>query len=83
MLVMSRRQGEAILIHGDIEIHILSVGRSKVRIGIKAPREVPVVAREIELVQKENAEAAATHSSEVLSAAIAGILDIANDRSSR
>ena len=34
MLVMLRRAGEAILIREDIEIHILNVGRSRVRIGI-------------------------------------------------
>lgn len=58
MLVMRRREGEAILIGDDIEIHILSIGRSKVKIGISAPRSVPVSTREIELVRSENQAAA-------------------------
>jgi carbon storage regulator len=48
MLVMRRRTGEAVLIGSDIEIHILSIHRSKVKIGINAPRSIPVCAREVE-----------------------------------
>jgi carbon storage regulator len=58
MLVMRRRMGEAVLIGSDIEIHILSVHRSKVKIGINAPRSIPVCAREVELVRQENLVAA-------------------------
>jgi len=54
MLVMRRREGEAILIGSDVEIRILSVHGNKVKIGITAPRSVPVTAREIELVRSEN-----------------------------
>lgn len=58
MLVMRRRQGEAILIGEDVEIRILSIDGTRVKIGILAPRSVPVSAREIELVRKENRQAA-------------------------
>jgi len=58
MLVMRRRTGEAVLIGNDIEIHILSIHRSNVKIGIKAPRSIPVCAREVELVRQENLVAA-------------------------
>jgi len=58
MLVMRRRRGEAVLIGNDIEIHILSIHRSRVKIGINAPRSIPVCAREIELVRQENLVAA-------------------------
>lgn len=58
MLVMRRREGESILIGEDIEIRILSIDRSKVKIGITAPREIPVVTREMELVRRENQAAA-------------------------
>jgi carbon storage regulator len=58
MLVMRRRTGEAVLIGSDIEIHILSIHRSKVKIGINAPRSIPVCAREVELVRQENLVAA-------------------------
>lgn len=58
MLVMSRRQGEVILIGADIEIVIAHIGRSRVRVGISAPRQTPVIAREVKLVGEENRAAA-------------------------
>lgn len=59
MLMMSRRQGETILIGEDIEIVIAHIGRSRVKVGIRAPRETPVVALEVKLVREENLAAAA------------------------
>jgi carbon storage regulator len=56
---MSRRQGETILIGDQIEIVIAHIGRSRVRVGIRAPREMPVIARELQLVSDENRTAAA------------------------
>ncbi len=58
MLVMSRRQGETILIGDQIEIVIAHVGRSRVKVGIRAPRQMPVIAREVKLVCEENRAAA-------------------------
>jgi carbon storage regulator len=60
MLVMSRRAGETILIGEDIEIVIAQIGRRRVKVGIRAPRELPVMAREMKLVEEENAAAAGT-----------------------
>jgi carbon storage regulator len=59
MLMMSRREGETILIGDEIEIVIAHVGRSRVKVGIKAPRAMPVIAREVKLVREENVAAAA------------------------
>ena len=58
MLVMSRRQGEIILIGDQIEIVIAHIGRSRVKVGISAPRETTIVAREVKLVRDENLAAA-------------------------
>jgi len=58
MLMMSRREGETILIGDGIEIVIAHIGRSRVKVGIRAPREMPVIAREIKLVREENKAAA-------------------------
>lgn len=58
MLMMSRRQGEVILIGEDIEIVIAHIGRSRVKVGIRAPRDTPVMAREVKLVRDENLAAA-------------------------
>jgi carbon storage regulator len=60
MLIMKRRAGESILIGDDIEIHLAHIGRTRVKIGIQAPRNVPVVAKEVQLVGEENRAAAAT-----------------------
>ena len=70
MLMMSRREGEVILIGEDIEIVIARIGRSRVKVGIRAPRHTPVVAREMKLVEEEN-RAAAAASAAVLSSLIA------------
>ena len=58
MLVMARRQGETILIGDEIEIVIAHIGRSRVKVGIRAPRQMLVIAREMKLVREENLRAA-------------------------
>jgi len=57
--MMSRREGETILIGDAIEIVISHISPTRVRVGIRAPREMPVVAREVKLVGDENRAAAA------------------------
>jgi carbon storage regulator len=63
MLIMSRREGETIRIGDDIEILIAHVGRSRVKVGIRAPRSMPVTALEVKLVRDQNVAAAAIHPS--------------------
>lgn len=61
MLVLTRKANQSIMIGDEIEISILSVLGEKVRIGIKAPRDVPVFRKEVFLeIQAENLEAAGT-----------------------
>jgi carbon storage regulator len=64
---MSRRQGETILIGDEIEIVIAHIGRSRVKVGIRAPRQTPVIAREMKLVREENLAAAAVAPKSALS----------------
>jgi carbon storage regulator len=71
MLMMSRRQGEVILIGEDIEIVIARIGRTRVTVGICAPRQTPVAAREVKLVEEENRTAASICSAADLSGLIA------------
>jgi carbon storage regulator len=68
---MSRRAGETILIGDDIEIVITHIGRSRVKVGIRAPRETRVIAREVKLVRDENLAAAVTTPPAALSNLIA------------
>ena len=58
MLVMRRRAGESILIGEDIEIQIIHIGESRIKIGISAPKSVPVSMKEVKLVGQENLAAA-------------------------
>lgn len=61
MLVLSRRPGEALVIGDGVRVVILSVEGERVRVGIEAPREVPVVRAElVDAVSEENARAAQT-----------------------
>jgi carbon storage regulator len=54
MLVMRRRAGESILIGEDIEIRIMHIGESRIKIGITAPKSVAVSMKEVKLVGEEN-----------------------------
>jgi carbon storage regulator len=47
MLVLTRKTNQSIMIGDDIEISILSPAGEKVRLGITAPRDIPVYRREI------------------------------------
>jgi len=58
MLVLSRQKDESIVIGDDIEVTIVDVRGDKVRLGITAPKSIPVHRREIyEAIQREKAEA--------------------------
>jgi carbon storage regulator len=47
MLVLSRKLGEKIQIGEDICITVVDIDRGKIRLGIEAPREVPVFRQEL------------------------------------
>ncbi|MGI8631147.1 MAG: carbon storage regulator CsrA [Solirubrobacterales bacterium] len=56
MLVLTRKSNQSIMVGDDVEISVLAVMGDKVRIGIEAPREVPVYRKEVYLsIQAEKA----------------------------
>ena len=58
MLVLSRRPGQSIMIGKDIEVVVLGSDGVQVRVGIRAPREVTVLRRELlKQVEEENRRA--------------------------
>ena len=60
MLIITRRPGEKIMIGDDVVVEVIEVSGNSVRIGIAAPRSVPVYREEIwSAVREENAAAAA------------------------
>jgi carbon storage regulator len=59
MLVLTRKSNQSIMIGDDIEVSVLAIVGEKVRIGIQAPRDVPVFRKEVYLeIQDERAQAA-------------------------
>ena len=58
MLASTRKKGEALVINNNIEITVLEIRGDQVKIGISAPKDVPVYRKEVFLqIQKENQEA--------------------------
>ena len=67
MLALSRKINESIMLGNDIEVTILEVKGDQVKIGIKAPKSVPVYRKEIYLqITQSNKEATAEVSAETL-----------------
>ena len=68
MLVLTRKTNQSIMIGDEVEVSVLAVSRDKIRLGITAPREVPVFRKEVYLsIQEEERNskkpAAATNNS--------------------
>ncbi len=54
MLVLTRKTNQSIMIGDEVEVSVLAVSRDKIRLGITAPREVPVFRKEVYLsIQEE------------------------------
>ena len=49
MLVLTRKTNQSIMIGDEIEVTVLAVSKDKIRLGITAPREVPVFRKEVYL----------------------------------
>jgi carbon storage regulator len=59
MLALSRKKNEALVINNNIEITVLEIKGEQVKLGISAPKEVPVYRKEV-YVQIQNANKEAT-----------------------
>ncbi|MDE6875497.1 MAG: carbon storage regulator CsrA [Lachnospiraceae bacterium] len=59
MLALSRKVNESIMLGNDIEITVLEIKGDQVKIGVNAPKSVPIYRRELYLqIQQSNREAA-------------------------
>lgn len=67
MLVMRRRAGESLVIGGEIEIEVLEVGPTRVKLGIVAPANLSIARKEVILTRSENLTAARSTAPEVIS----------------
>ena len=58
MLVVTRKNGEKVVIGNEIEIQVLHIGRNHIRIGIKAPAHISIYREEIyQAIKNENGTA--------------------------
>ncbi len=61
MLVLSRKLNQSIMVGDNVRIVVVSVDRDQVKLGIDAPREIPVHRSEVfDEIQRANREAAGT-----------------------
>ena len=70
MLVLTRKTNQSIMIGDDVEVTVLAVSRDKIRLGISAPRDVPVFRKEVYLSIKSEESAAASDAREETEAAL-------------
>ena len=54
MLVIRRHPGESIWIGDEVEIEVIDCGGNRVKLGIRAPKEVPVMRSEARLTREQN-----------------------------
>lgn len=55
MLALTRKKGESLVINNNIEITVLEIRGDQIKIGISAPKDVPIYRKEVYLqIQKEN-----------------------------
>ena len=58
MLTLSRKKGESLVINNNIEVTVLDIRGDQIKIGIDAPKEIPVYRKEIFLeIQESNKNA--------------------------
>ena len=74
MMIIRRREGERIYIGDNITIEITQIGRSRVKIGIEAPKNIAIATQEAVTVAGENRAAAGTVDNAALQALAAMLL---------
>ncbi len=75
MLVLTRKSNQSIMIGDDIEVSVLAIMGEKVRIGIQAPRDVPVFRKEVYLEIQQERAGDAKDAREEVDAALRGLGD--------
>ena len=73
MLVLTRKSNQSIMIGDDIEVSVLAIMGEKVRIGIQAPRDVPVFRKEVYLEIQQERMGSSKGAREEVDAALRGM----------
>lgn len=67
MLTLSRKKNESLIINNNIEVTILDIKGDQVKVGISAPKEVPIYRKEIYLqIQESNKDSMTTEGMDAL-----------------
>ena len=66
MLIITRRAGQKVMLGDDVTVHVMEIVGNSVRIGVEAPKSLPVYREEIWAAVKEENQASATADSESL-----------------
>ncbi len=75
MLVLTRKSNQSIMIGDDIEVSVLAIMGEKVRIGIQAPRDIPVFRKEVYLEIQDERVAGGKGAREEVDEALKGLSD--------
>lgn len=55
MLALTRKKGESLIINNNIEVTVLEIRGDQIKIGVSAPKDVPIYRKEVYIqIQKEN-----------------------------
>ncbi|HEY2259337.1 MAG TPA: carbon storage regulator CsrA [Solirubrobacteraceae bacterium] len=75
MLVLTRKSNQNIMIGDDIEVSVLAIMGEKVRIGIQAPRDIPVFRKEVylEIERERGPQGSSKDAREEVDAALRGL----------
>ena len=67
MLALTRKKGESLVINNDIEITILEIRGDQIKLGVSAPKEVPIYRTEVYTqIQQENRKSADAQNAQAL-----------------
>ena len=67
MLALTRKKGESLMINNDIEITVLEIRGDQIKIGVRAPKDVPIYRKEVYTpIQQENKKSAGVESTQAL-----------------
>lgn len=67
MLALTRKKGESLIINNNIEITILEIRGDQIKIGVNAPKEVPIYRKEVYTqIQQENKKSAGAENAQAL-----------------
>jgi carbon storage regulator len=61
MLILTRKLGESIIIDDNVQISVIEINKNNIKIGVNAPRDLPIYREEVYLkIKEENAQASSS-----------------------